>query len=91
MSLFTGAMMAAALEDENDDRERKMKMDPNYVSTILKSLINRECVVSSDELSDENCTVLDVDAEWIMLRVHGRKGDSTYVERISSIDEIQVL
>ncbi|MBR1663352.1 MAG: hypothetical protein IJ696_03385 [Ruminococcus sp.] len=90
MNVLDNVMMAAAF-DEDDSKERKTRMEQFYVSPILKSLINKECIVSSDELDNERCTVLDVDAEWIMLRIHGKKGDSTFVERISSVDEIQVL
>lgn len=90
MDMMPGLLMAAALDEEEKEKGRK-KMNESYVSPILKSLIGKECVVDSDELDNERCTVLDVDAVWIMLRIHGKKGDVTFVEKVDSINEIQVL
>ena len=62
-----------------------------YVSPILKSLIGKECMISHDQLDDERCTIKDVDADFIVLTVHGKKGDTTLIERIDGIEEIQLL
>ena len=90
LDTLTGAVIAASLLNEEKDKGRKT-MNEMYVSPILKGLIGKESIVSSDQLDSERCSVLDVDAEFIMLQIHGKKGDSTYIERVDSIEEIQVL
>lgn len=89
-NMMSGLALAAALDEENDKKGRKA-MNEYYVSPILKNLIGKEVIVDCDMLDSESCKVLDVDAEWITLLVHGRKGDSTYIERIDSINEIKVV
>ncbi|MBQ6674605.1 MAG: hypothetical protein IJM75_00605 [Ruminococcus sp.] len=90
--IMAGAAMTASMiqADQMKEQERR-KMNESYVSPILKSLINKECLIDSEELDNEHCTVLDVDAEWIKLLIHGKKGDLTFIERIDSITEIQVV
>ena len=82
--------LAALLTDEEKEKRRKT-MNEMYVSPILKNLIGKECIISTEQLDSERCNVLDVDAEFIMIKIHGKKGDVTYIERIDSIEEIQLL
>ena len=87
---LNAATLAAVLDYEEKEKRRRT-MNEMYVSPILKSLIGKECIISSDQLDSERCTVKDVDAEFILLDIHGRKGDVTYIERVDSIEEIQLL
>lgn len=95
MDTLNMALLAGALEDEDDENERgtvmKDKNGEAYVSPVLKGLIGREVIISGDNLNDESARVLDVDAVWISLCIHAKKGDATYIERIDSIDEIRVI
>jgi limonene-1,2-epoxide hydrolase len=89
---MSAAMMAALEDDEEKNKEKRVKtMDEIYVSPILKSLIGKECIISHEQLDDERGIIKDVDAEFFVVTVHGKKGDVTLVERIDGIEEIQLV
>ena len=86
------AAMLAALDEEDNNKEKRVKtMDEVYVSPILKSLIGKECIISHEELDDERGIIKEVDAEFFVVTVHGKKGEVTLVERIDGIEEIQLV
>lgn len=60
------------------------------MSGIIKSLVGRECTVTID-FDNMNCTVQDVDDEWIQLLVHEKKNDKSIIVRVDSIEKIELL
>lgn len=56
------------------------------MSEILRSLINKECIISDYNGIEYNCVVNDVDDEWIRITEHLKKSD---VEKILKIDIVE--
>lgn len=85
------------LETKLKNIERNMKGE-NSMSKILSELINSKCklitseglaIVSSTEIE---CTILDVDDEWIKFFLTDKKGvTKTKIMRIDSIDRVDLL
>ncbi|MBB6625257.1 hypothetical protein H7E67_17725 [Clostridium gasigenes] len=85
------------LETKLKNIERNMKGE-NSMSKILSKLINSKCklitgeylaITSSKEIE---CTILDVDDEWIKFTFTDKKGiPKTKIMRIDSIDRVDLL
>ena len=52
---------------------------------------NKKISLLNEELDDERGVIKEVDAEFFVVTVHGKKGEVTLVERIDGIEEIQLV
>lgn len=68
------------------------------MSKILSDLINKKCKVISEDglaigLNDKvECTILDVDDEWIKISFINKKlGEKTHILRVDSIKRVDLI
>lgn len=73
-------------------------MGENSMSKILTDLINKKCKVISEDglaigLNDKvECTILDVDDEWIKISFIDKKvGEKTHILRVDSIKRVDLI
>lgn len=77
--------------------KRKLKGD-NYMSKVLSKLINKKCILATEEglnlvsSTEIECTILDIDEEWIQFMFTDKKGTNHIkILRIDHIDGISLL
>ena len=70
----------------------------NYMSKLLSELINKKCIlicgedILVDNRMEVECTILDVDDEWIKFTFTDKKGfNKTQVNRIEAIESVQII
>ncbi|SCK03204.1 Uncharacterised protein [uncultured Clostridium sp.] len=85
------------IEREIKNIKRKLKGE-NSMSKILSELINKNCKVICEDgivigLTDKvECTILDVDDEWIKLCFVDKKvGEKTHILRVDSIKRVDLI
>ena len=89
------------LESKIKRLERKLRGD-GYMSKILNELINKKCIlVTNSNAGDDafitvngrfECTILDVDDEWIKFTFTNKKGVvKTHIIRVESIDRVDFV
>jgi len=72
--------------------ERKLGMEVNTeMSDILKNAVGHRCKIDGDDFFAEECTILEVDNEWIKLVLYKKKGDVTKIIRADSIESIEFV
>lgn len=85
------------MESKLKKLERNMKGE-NSMSKILSELINKKCKLVSDDgvaiasNREFECTILDIDDEWIKFTFKDKKGiDRTKILRIESIERVDLI
>ena len=85
------------MEREIKNIKRNLKGE-NSMSKILTDLINKKCRVISEDglvigLTDKvECTILDVDDEWIKVSFIDKKvGEKSHILRIDSIKRVDLI
>lgn len=85
------------LENKIKKLERNLKGEMS-MSKVLSDLINKKCVLISDEglqiisKREIECTVVDVDDEWIKFTFTDKKGIvKTQILRIESIERVDSI
>lgn len=85
------------MEREIKNIKRNLKGE-NSMSKILTDLINKKCKVISEDgltigLNDKvECTILDVDDEWIKISFIDKKvGEKTHILRVDSIKRVDLI
>lgn len=85
------------LESQINKLERKLKGE-NAMSKILSELINEKCILVSVECynvggkRELECTVIDVDDEWIKFSFIDKKGvNKTSIIRVKDIERIKCI
>ncbi|MBR1864355.1 MAG: hypothetical protein IJ806_09735 [Ruminococcus sp.] len=75
---------------EQDSRiEELTRRTGGRESRVLQKLIGQECTMQLD-FSDVRCRVIDVDADWIMLTIYGKKANEVVIRRISDVGRIKL-
>lgn len=76
--------------------ERKLKGE-NEMSKIITYLLGKECKIRSEEVfgvfgeTERNCTVLELDEEWVKVSYNDKKGKKFIkILRIEDIDSIEI-
>lgn len=84
------------LENKVKKLERNQKGDCD-MSKIISELIGKECKIKTEEAltfagnAEVNCTILDVDDEWIKFSYADKKGiKKIKILRIASLDNIEL-
>ena len=85
------------LESKIKKLERNMKGE-NYMSKLLSELINKKCIlicgedILIDNRMEVECTILDVDDEWIKFTFTDKKGlNKTQMSRVEAIESVQII
>ncbi|WP_297636531.1 hypothetical protein [uncultured Clostridium sp.] len=85
------------LESKIKKFERELKGDKS-MSKILSELVNKRCILVSDDglqmvsKRDIECTILDIDDEWIKFIFTDKKGiNKTQLIRIDSIERVSLI
>lgn len=83
------------LENKVKKLERNQKGDYE-MSKIISNLIGKECKITTEEVllagsTEVNCSILDVDDEWIKILYADKKGiNKIKILRIESLDNIEL-
>ena len=82
------------LESRVTKLENKIKGE-NTMSKILSELINKNCIIDTSEgfslvsQSKINCTILDVDDDWVKINYTTKKGENkTAIIRVDTISKV---
>ncbi len=85
------------IESKIKKLERNMRGELS-MSKILSEIINKKCILISDEAiliapkREIECTILDVDDEWIKFTFADKKGlIKTHIFRIESIERVELI
>lgn len=71
---------------------RPKKRGALKMSKIIASLVGKRCKISDvTVMNSYECSILEVDEEWIKLEVYNRKNNEVLIKRIDAIEDILII